>query len=158
MINIKNQIFNFMKNNKKLYESIMTSVAKEVKKAINEEYRNDYSTTRDEYEEEGLDVQSDTERWIEAIRQFLEYHRDSEQTLDLYVTLLPAYNDVDIYEATHLAEILMLAVLKDGGFKVPPFDEVFIDSIASEIVHGSLVHTFIETVNTLHTLDVHDFD
>lgn len=146
-----------MKDNKKLYESIMSHVAKEVKKAINEEYRNDYSTTRDE-DDEGLDVQGDTERWIEAIRQFLDQHRDSDQTLNLYVTLLPAYDSVDIYDATHLAEILMLAVLKDGGFSVPPFDEVFIDSIASEIVHGSLVHTFIEAVNTLHTLDIHDFD
>jgi len=44
-----------MKNTKKLYETIMASVAKQVKKAINEgEYRNDYSS-REDYEDEGLD-------------------------------------------------------------------------------------------------------
>jgi len=98
-----------MKDNKKLYESVMASVAKVVKKAINEEYRNDYSTTAEEYEEEGMDVQGDCQEWCDAIRDFLYDNLDSEHTLPLYATLM-AIHQISEEEVKGVAEAVMLYV------------------------------------------------
>ena len=57
----KKNLFENMKDTKELYETIMTSVAKQVKKALNEgEYRDNYSS-RENYEDEEFGVQGDAE-------------------------------------------------------------------------------------------------
>ena len=115
-----------MKNTKKLYETIMASVAKQVKKTLNEgEYRNDYSS-REDYEDEGLDVQDDIEAWIDGIKYFLNDNISSEHTLPLLATVV-GWNELHDEELSGLAESIMLYVEKYGDTELPPFDEVFID-------------------------------
>ena len=111
----------------------MVSVAKQVKKAINEgEYRNDYSS-REEYEDEGLDVQGDTEEWISGIKHFMEENKESEHTLPLLATIINFENYDEDERGQIIAEALMLYVKKYSNENLPPFDEVFIDSVAWEV-------------------------
>ena len=145
-----------MKDNKKLYESIMSSVAKQVKRAINEEYRNDYSTTAEEYEEEGMDVQKDCQDWCDAIRDFLYDNLDSEHTLPLYATLM-AVPQLHKEEVKGVAEAVMLYVQKYGDFpNLPPFDEVFLDYITDTMVNESWTDDWCADVTQQHTIDAYD--
>ena len=127
-----------MKNTKKLYETIMASVAKQVKKSLNEgEYRNDYSS-REDYEDEGLDVQDDLEAWVDGIKEFLNDNISSEHTLPLLATVI-GWNELHDEELSSLAESIMLYVEKYGDTELPPFDEVFIDSVTTELFDDGVI-------------------
>lgn len=145
-----------MKNTKKLYESIMTSVAKQVKKVINEgEYRNDYSS-REDYENEGLDVQGDTEAWIDGIKYFLNDNINTEHTLPLLATVV-GWNELHDEELRGLAESIMVYVEKYGDTELPPFDEVFIDPVTVELFkNGGIIDDWISDVVSENRIDAYD--
>ena len=145
-----------MKNTKKLYETIMTSVAKQVKKAINEgEYRNDYSSTREDYEDEGLDVQGDTEAWIVGIKEFLNSNINSEHTLPLLATVV-GWNELHDEEVLGLTESIMGYVEKYGDAELPPFDDVFIDPVTNELFDNGIIDDWIADVVSENRIDVYD--
>ena len=130
----KKNLFENMKNTKKLYETIMASVAKQVKKTLNEgEYRNDYSS-REDYEDEGLDIQADTEQWCEIVKDYLYDHitgiqSNSDETLSLFATLVyldQLAND----EIAEIAERIMEEIDQNDIYENPPIDEVFIEPVA----------------------------
>lgn len=145
-----------MKNTKKLYETIMASVAKQVKKSLNEgEYRNDYSS-REDYEDEGLDVQDDLEAWIDGIKEFLNDNISSEHTLPLLATVV-GWNELHDEELSSLAESIMLYVEKYGDAELPPFDEVFIDSVTVELFkNGGLIDDWIADVVNENKIDAYN--
>ena len=127
----KKNLFENMKDTKKLYETIMASVAKQVKKAINEgEYRNDYSSREDE----DLNIQGDTEQWCEIVNDYLNDHitdiqSNSDETLSLFATLVyldQLAND----EITEIAERIMEEIDQNDIYANPPVDEVFIEPVA----------------------------
>lgn len=145
-----------MKNTKKLYETIMASVAKQVKKTLNEgEYRNDYSS-REDYEDEGLDVQDDLEAWIDGIKEFLNDNISSEHTLPLLATVV-GWNELHDEELSSLAESIMLYVKKYGDTELPPFDEVFIDSVTVELFkNGGIIDDWMADVVNENKIDAYD--
>lgn len=144
-----------MKNTKKLYETIMASVAKQVKKAINEgEYRNDYSS-REDYEDEGMDVQADTERWIDGVKYFLNENISSEHTLPLLATVV-AWNELHNEELRGLAESIMGYVEKYGDTELPPFDEVFIDPVTAELFNNGTIDDWMADVVNENKIDPYD--
>lgn len=152
----KKNLFENMKDTKKLYETIMASVAKQVKKAINEgEYRNDYSSTREDYEDEGLDVQSDTEHWIDGIKEFLNSNINSEHTLPLLATVV-AWNELHDEELRGLAESIMLYIEKYGDAELPPFDEVFIDPVTSELFDNGIIDDWMADVVNENRIDAYE--
>lgn len=143
-----------MKDTKKLYETIMASVAKQVKKALNEgEYRNDYSS-REDYEDEGLDVQGDTKHWIDGIKEFLNTHINSEHTLPLLATVV-GWNELHNEELRGLAESIMLYVKKYGDFILPPFDEVFIDPVTDELFNNGIIDDWMADVVNENRIDAY---
>lgn len=145
-----------MKNTKKLYETIMATVAKQVKKAINEgEYRNDYSSTREDYENEGLDVQGDTEAWIDGIKEFLNSNINSEHTLPLLATII-AWNELHNEELRGLAESIMLYVEKYSDEELPPFDDVFIDPVTNELFNNAIIDDWMADVVNENRIDAYD--
>ena len=152
----KKNLFENMKNTKKLYETIMASVAKQVKKTLNEgEYRNDYSS-REDYEDEGLDVQGDIEAWIDGIKYFLNDNTNSEHTLPLLATVV-GWNELHDEELSGLAESIMLYVEKYGDTELPPFDEVFIDSVTVELFkNGGIIDDWMADVVNENRIDAYD--
>ena len=152
----KKNLFENMKNTKKLYETIMASVAKQVKKSLNEgEYRNDYSS-REDYEDEGLDVQGDIEAWIDGIKYFLNDNTNSEHTLPLLATVV-GWNELHDEELSGLAESIMLYVEKYGDTELPPFDEVFIDSVTVELFkNGGIIDDWMADVVNENKIDSYD--
>ena len=112
-----------MKNTKKLYESIMSSVAKQVKKAINE----------GEYAGE-VDSQSDTERWCDIFDEYLwdRSSADVENTLGLFATLV-YIDQLDDEEIKDIARCIMEQIDNYGYFDNPPVDEVFFEAVAERI-------------------------
>ena len=151
----KKNLFENMKNTKKLYETIMTSVAKQVKKAINEgEYRNDYSS-REEYEDEGLDVQGDTERWIDGIKYFLNENISSEHTLSILATVM-AWNELHDEEIRGLAESIMVYVEKYSDEELPPFDEVFIGPVTVELFNNGIIDDWMADVVNENKIDAYN--
>ena len=144
-----------MKDTKKLYETIMTSVAKQVKKALNEGgYRNDYSS-REDYEDEGLDVQGDTGAWIDGIKYFLNDNISSEHTLPLLATVV-GWNELHDEELRGLAEAIMEYVDKYGDEELPPFDEVFIDPVTSELFDNGIIDDWMADVINENKIDAYD--
>ena len=145
-----------MKNTKKLYETIMASVAKQVKKTLNEgEYRNDYSS-REDYEDEGLDVQDDIEAWIDGIKYFLNDNINSEHTLPLLASVV-GWNELHDEELSSLAESIMLYVEKYGDIELPPFDEVFIESVTVELFkNGGIIDDWMADVVNENRIDAYD--
>ncbi len=144
-----------MKNTKKLYETIMTSVAKQVKKAINEgEYRNDYSSKED-YEDEGLNVQDDTEAWIEGIKEFLYSNINSEHTLSLLATVI-GWNELHDEELQGLAESIMVYVEKYSDDELPSFDEVFINPITVELFKNGIIDDWMADVVNKNKIDAYN--
>ena len=144
-----------MKNTKKLYETIMASVAKQVKKAINEgEYSNDYSS-REDYEDEGLDVQGDTESWIDGIKYFLNDNISSEHTLPLLATVV-GWNELHNEELRGLAESIMLYVEKYSDAELPPFDEVFIDPVTAELFNNGIIDDWMADVVRENKIDAYN--
>lgn len=115
-----------MKNTKKLYEHIMTSVAKEVKKAINE---------GEDYNEE-IDIQGDTERWCDVIDEYLWDQiggsADANTVLALFSTLV-YLDQLDDEEVKDIAEAIMEQIDNDEEFDNPPVDEVFFEAVAEKI-------------------------
>ena len=152
----KKNLFENMKNTKKLYETIMASVAKQVKKTLNEgEYRNDYSS-REDYEDEGLDVQDDIEAWIDGIKYFLNDNISSEHTLPLLATVV-GWNELHDEELSGLAESIMLYVEKYGDTELPPFDEVFIESVTVELFkNGGIIDDWMADVVNENKIDSYD--
>ena len=152
----KKNLFENMKNTKKLYETIMASVAKQVKKSLNEgEYRNDYSS-REDYEDEGLDVQGGLEAWIDGIKEFLNDNISSEHTLPLLATVV-GWNELHDEELSSLAESIMLYVEKYGDTELPPFDEVFIDSVTVELFkNGGIIDDWMADVVNENRIDAYD--
>ena len=152
----KKTLFENMKNTKKLYETIMASVAKQVKKTLNEgEYRNDYSS-REDYEDEGLDVQGDIEAWIDGIEEFLNDNISSEHTLPLLATVV-GWNELHDEELSSLAESIMLYVEKYGDTELPPFDEVFIDQVTVELFkNGGIIDDWMADVVNENKIDSYD--
>ena len=145
-----------MKNTKKLYETIMASVAKQVKKTLNEgEYRNDYSS-REDYEDEGLDVQGDIEAWIDGIKYFLNDNISSEHTLPLLATVV-GWNELHDEELSSLAESIMLYVEKYGDTELPLFDEVFIDSVTVKLFkNGGIIDDWMADVVNENKIDAYN--
>ena len=145
-----------MKNTKKLYETIMASVAKQVKKSLNEgEYRNDYSS-REDYEDEGLDVQDDIEAWVDGIKEFLNDNISSEHTLPLLATVI-GWNKLHDEELSGLAESIMLYVEKYGDTELPPFDEVFIESVTVELFKsGGIIGDWMADVVDENKIDAYN--
>jgi len=134
------------RNNKKsLYESIMTSVAKQVKKALNEEY----------YDEDGVDVSGDCERWEEGIKSFLSENVDSEHTLRLFASLV-GIDEMHPEEVYSLAARIMSYVEMYSGYDLPPVDEVFIDYIGRELRNSSIAKDFCADVIRQHEIDLSD--
>ena len=152
----KKNLFENMKNTKKLYETIMASVAKQVKKTLNEsEYRNDYSS-REDYEAEGLDVQGDIEAWIDGIKYFLNDNISSEHTLPLLSTVV-GWNELHDEELSGLTESIMLYVEKYGDTELPPFDEVFIDSVTVELFkNGGIIDDWMADVVNENKIDAYN--
>ena len=152
----KKNLFENMKNTKKLYETIMASVAKQVKKTLNEgEYRNDYSS-REDYEDEGLDVQGDIEAWIDGIEEFLNDNTNSEHTLPLLATVV-GWNELHDEELSSLAESIMLYVEKYGDIELPPFDEVFIDSVTVKLFkNGGIIDDWMADVVNENKIDAYN--
>lgn len=152
----KKNLFENMKNTKKLYETIMASVAKQVKKTLNEgEYRNDYSS-REDYEDEGLDVQGNIEAWIDGIEEFLNDNISSEHTLPLLATVV-GWNELHDEELSGLAESIMLYVEKYGDTELPPFDEVFIDSVTVELFkNGGIIDDWMADVVNENRIDAYN--
>ena len=152
----KKTLFENMKNTKKLYETIMASVAKQVKKTLNEgEYRNDYSS-REDYEDEGLDVQDDLEAWIDGIKYFLNDNISSEHTLPLLATVV-GWNELHDEELSSLAESIMLYVEKYSDNELPSFDEVFIDSVTVELFkNGGIIDDWMADVVNENKIDSYD--
>lgn len=152
----KKNLFENMKNTKKLYETIMASVAKQVKKTLNEgEYRNDYSS-REDYEDEGLDVQGGLEAWIDGIKEFLNDNTNSEHTLPLLATVV-GWNELHDEELSSLAESIMLYVEKYGDIELPPFDEVFIDSVTVELFkNGGIIDDWMADVVDENKIDAYN--
>ena len=116
-----------MKNTKKLYETIMTSVAKQVKKALNE----------NEYDNNGeIDIQADTERWCDIIDEYLWDHTyssaDVSEVLGLFATLvyLDQLADEEIKE---IAVIIMNTIFDDDNYDSPVLDDVFIEPVAEKL-------------------------
>lgn len=122
----KKNLFENMKNTKKLYEHIMTSVAKEVKKAINE---------GEDYNEE-IDIQGDTERWCDVIDEYLWNQiggsADANTVLALFSTLV-YLDQLDDEEVKDIAEAIMEQIDNDEEFDNPPVDEVFFEAVAEKI-------------------------
>lgn len=120
-----------MKNTKKLYETIMTSVAKQVKKALNEER---YGYEANGYSEDEIDIQGYTERWCDIIDEYLwnRSSADVNTTLALFATLvyLDQLADEEIKE---VAEAIMKQIDDDEDFDNPPVDEVFFEAVAERI-------------------------
>ena len=144
-----------MKDTKKLYETIMASVAKQVKKTLNEgEYRNDYSS-REDYEDEGLDVQDDIEAWTDGITYFLNDNISSEHTLPLLATVV-GWNELHDEELSGLAESIMLYVEKYGDTELPPFDEVFITPVAVELFKNGIIDDWMADVVNENKIDAYD--
>lgn len=152
----KKNLFENMKNTKKLYETIMASVAKQVKKSLNEgEYRNDYSS-REDYEDEGLDVQGGLEAWIDGIKEFLNDNTNSEHTLPLLATVV-GWNELHDEELSSLAESIMLYVEKYSDTELPPFDEVFIDSVTVELFkNGGIIDDWMADVVNENKIDAYN--
>ena len=119
----KKNLFENMKDTKKLYESIMASVAKQVKKAINE----------GEYADE-VDIQGDTERWCDIIDEYLwdRSSADVNTTLALFATLV-YLNQLADEEIKDIAKCIMEQIDSDGEFDNPPVDEVFFEAVAERI-------------------------
>ena len=114
-----------MKNNKVLYNKIMESVSKEVKKALNES----------EYDSNGeIDIQTDTKRWCEAVSEYLWDHTDNTadpvETLGLFATLV-YLDQLDDEEIKQVAESIMNQV--DVDYDTPPVDEVFFEAVAEKL-------------------------
>lgn len=144
-----------MKNTKKLYETIMASVAKQVKKAINEgEYRNDYSS-REEYEDEGMDVQGDTEAWVDGVKEFLNSNINSDHTLPLLATVI-GWDELHYVEIRGLAESIMLYVKKYSDEELPPFDEVFINPVTTELFNNGIIDDWMADVVNEYRIDAYD--
>lgn len=122
----KKNLFENMKDTKKLYEHIMTSVAKEVKKAINE---------GEDYNEE-IDIQGDTERWCDVIDEYLWNQiggsADANTVLALFSTLV-YLDQLDDEEVKDIAEAIMEQIDNDEEFDNPPVDEVFFEAVAEKI-------------------------
>lgn len=114
-----------MKNTKKLYEAIMASVAKQVKKAINE---GEYNENVD------FNIQSDTEKWCNIIDEYL-WNRssiDADTTLGLFATLVYIDQLAD-EEVKDIAGCIMEQIDNDGEFNNPPVDEAFFEAVAERL-------------------------
>ena len=127
------------KNNKVLYENIMTSIAKEVKKALNEEKlttRSDgmnsgkKSKVFEDYDNiDDVNIQSETERWCDAIETYLWDHitgiqSNASETLGLFATLV-YLDQLDDEEIKEIAERIMEQIDEDEEYDNPPVDEAF---------------------------------
>lgn len=120
-----------MKNTKKLYETIMASVAKQVKKAINEGEYDEYS--EEKYENDEVDIQADTEQWCEIVNDYLNDHitgiqSNSSETLSLFATLI-YLDQLDNEEIAEIAERIMEEIDQNDMYSNPPVDEVFISPV-----------------------------
>lgn len=114
-----------MEDNKVLYNKIMESVSKQVKKALNES----------EYDSDGeIDIQADTERWCDIIDEYLwdRSSADTETTLGLFATLV-YLDQLDDEEINDIAKCIMEQIANDGEFDNPPVDEVFFEAVAERI-------------------------
>ena len=124
----KKNLFETMKNTKQLYEHILSSVAKEVKKALNES----------EYNSDGeIDAQSDTERWCDIIDEYLWDHitgiqSNASETLGLFATLV-YLDQLDDEEIKEITERIMEQIDEDEDYDNPPVDEVFFEAVAERI-------------------------
>ena len=67
----------------------MSSVAKQVKKAINEDR---FGYEENNYHEDEIDIQGDTEEWESVVNEYLWNHvdnpADTTETLALFATLV----------------------------------------------------------------------
>lgn len=128
----KKNLFENMKDTKKLYEHIMSSVAKEVKKTLNE---NEYwdEPLRDDKE---VDIQGDTEQWEDAVDDYLwsntDNSADSDTVLSLFASLV-YLNQLDDEEIKEVAKSVMEQIADDEDYDTPPVDEVFIESVAEKL-------------------------
>ena len=119
-----------MKNTKKLYETIMASVAKQVKKAINEDR---FGYEENNYHEDEIDIQGDTEEWESVVKEYLWNHvdnsADTTETLGLFATLV-YLDQLDIEEIKDVAESIMDQIDDDEAYENPPVDEIFFEPVA----------------------------
>ena len=126
-LNKYKKLFENMKDNKTLYNKIMESVAKEVKKAINES----------EYDSNGeIDIQTDTERWCEIVDEYLWENTDNAAVADVVLALfstLVYLDQLDDEEVKVIAERIMKQIDEDEDFDNPPVDEVFFEAVAEKL-------------------------
>ena len=126
-----------MKNNKKaLYESIMAVVAKEVKKALNEEKltassygMNSGKKSRVFEDYNDINIQSDSEEWCNVIETYLWDHitgiqSNASETLGLFATLV-YLDQLDDEEIKEIAERIMEQINEDEDYDNPLVDEAF---------------------------------
>lgn len=111
-------------NKKALYESIMATVAKEVKKVLNEDGYEEKG-----YSEDEIDVQGDTERWCDLIDEYLWDHitgiqSNASETLGLFATLV-YLDQLDDEEIKEIAERIMEQIDENEDYDNPPVDEAF---------------------------------
>ena len=108
----------------------MSSVAKEVKKAINEDR---FGYEENNYHEDEIDIQGDTEEWESVVKEYLWNHTDNSadttETLGLFATLV-YLDQLDIEEIKDVAESIMDQIDEDEAYENPPVDEVFFAPIA----------------------------
>ena len=126
----KKNLFEIMKDNKTLYNKIMESVAKEVKKAINE--GEDYIG----YNHEEIDIQGDSDRWCEIVDEYLWENADNAAVADVVLALfstLVYLDQLDDEEVKVIAERIMEQIDEDEEFDNPPVDEVFFEAVAEKL-------------------------
>ena len=116
-----------MKNTKKLYETIMVSVAKQVKKAINEGEYDEFS--EEKYENDEIDIQEAADEWCNIIETYLWDHvtgiqSNAPETLGLFATLV-YLDQLDDEEIKEIAERIMEQIDEDDEYDNPPVDEAF---------------------------------
>ena len=128
----KSKFIIIMKDTKKLYEHIMTSVAKEVKKALNEK------TITVDFSRQGdmCNIQEDSDLWCNVVSEYLWDHSDASadtsEILGLFATLV-YLNQLDHEEIKEIAEKIMNDIDANDDYNNPPVDEAFFEAVAGTL-------------------------
>ena len=135
-------------NKKSVYNEIMEKLSVIVKQSLKE---NEYwdEPFRDDEQLDVVDIQGDTEKWINCLKVFFEdIYDDPTLTLKFYVTI----KQLDMNDTEQLENFVWtLMPIATKYVNCPPVDEVFVQSIIDEI-KGGLCKSFIERVQNGYTL------
>ena len=131
-----------------VYNNIMEKLSTIVKQSLKE---NEYwdEPFRDDEQLDVVDIQGDTEKWVNCLKAFFEdIYDDPTLTLKFYVTI----KQLDMNDNEQLENFVWTIMpIATKYVNCPPVDEVFVQSIIDEI-KGGLCKSFIERVQNENTL------